>query len=142
VQVDGNASPWDKHYQDVYGDPNHRAYMTAGAAGVITIYPSAVKQTQQFMNSSFIHETGHTLSLSRWGNADTDPRWDAYEAAIQSDGFVTSNYAREHAHEDFSETLVLYQKVRGTPEEAEVRALMPGRFRLIDELLAAPARTS
>ena len=30
----------------------------------------------------------------------------------------------------------LYQQVKGTPQEAEIRALMPARFKIIEELLA------
>ncbi|HYH94353.1 hypothetical protein, partial [Hyalangium sp.] len=139
VNVDGNRNPEDAHWEQVYGEPGFRSYMTAGAAGIISIYPSDGKQTQEFINSSFIHETGHTLSHRHWGSDENDPRWNDYKAAIASDGFVASDYARNAPTEDFAETLVLYQKVRGTPQEAEVRALMPARFRIIDELMARPA---
>ncbi|MBN9687189.1 MULTISPECIES: hypothetical protein [unclassified Corallococcus] len=138
VDVDGKSNPQDAYWEQVYNQPGFRSYMTAGAEGIITIYPSEKKQTQAFMDSSLIHETGHTLSHVHWGSDNADPRWDGYRAAMASDGFVPSDYARSSPSEDFAETLVLYQKVRGTPQEAEVRALMPGRFRLIDDLLSRP----
>jgi hypothetical protein len=138
VNVNGQRSPNDAYWEQVYGEPGFRSYMTAGADGIVDIYPSAGKASQEEMNSSLIHETGHVLSNRNWGSSTDDPRWDAYKAAIASDGFVPSNYARNAPTEDFAETLVLYSMVRGTPQEAELRALMPNRFRLIDELLARP----
>ncbi|WNG57589.1 hypothetical protein F0U59_24630 [Archangium gephyra] len=138
VNVDGNRNPQDAYWEQVYGEPGFRSYMTAGQEGIISIYPSEGKQTQEFINSSLIHETGHTLSHHHWGSSSDDARWNDYKAAMASDGFVPSHYARNAPGEDFAETLVLYQKVRGTPQEAEVRALMPGRFRILDELLSRP----
>ncbi|MCY1041899.1 hypothetical protein OV208_11295 [Corallococcus sp. bb12-1] len=138
VDVDGKQNPQDAYWEQVYGEPGFRSYMTAGAEGIITLYPTAGKVQQEAMNSSLIHETGHTLSHQHWGSDSQGPRWNDYRAAIANDGFVPSNYARNSPSEDFAETLVLYEKVHGTPQEAEVRALMPGRFRLIDELRSRP----
>jgi hypothetical protein len=139
VNVNAQPNPFDAYWAEVYGQPDFRSYMTAGSAGTVDIYPSATKQSQEGMNASLIHETGHVLSGRHLGDDPSGPRWDRYKAAIASDGLVPSNYARSAPTEDFAETLVLYQKVRGTPHEAEVRALMPARFQFIDGLLAAPA---
>jgi hypothetical protein len=47
-----------------------------------------------------------------------------------------SKYAKNSPGEDFGEALQLYQQVKGTPQEAEIRKLMPERFKIIEELLA------
>jgi hypothetical protein len=138
VNVEAQPNPYDAHWAQVYGDPEFRSYMTAGSQGIVSIYPSATKQSQAFMNQAFIHETGHVLSGRHMGDSPSNPRWEPYKAAIASDGFVPSEYARNAPTEDFAEALMVYQKVRGTPLEAEVRALMPARFKFMDELLAAP----
>ena len=55
---------------------------------------------------------------------------------MASDKIVASKYAKSAPGEDFGETLQLYEQVRGTPQEAEIRALMPERFKIIDEIKA------
>ncbi len=135
VRVDPQRNPQDAHWATTYNDPNFRSYMTAGADGNVSIYPSATATpAQSVVDASFIHETGHVLSGQRWG-ADSDARWQPWQQAMASDGLRISNYAKNSQGEDFSETLTLYQMVRGTPQEAEMRALMPERFRILDEML-------
>jgi hypothetical protein len=36
--------------------------------------------------------------------------------------------------DDFADTLLLYARVKGTPEEARMRALFPERFRILDTM--------
>ena len=36
--------------------------------------------------------------------------------------------------DDFAETLLLYGRVMGTPEEAKMRALCPERFKVLDSM--------
>ncbi|RKH39101.1 hypothetical protein D7X12_24560 [Corallococcus sicarius] len=136
VLVEGKPNPADAHWAKEYNDPNFSSYMTAGADGVINIYPSKPKQSQDYLDGTMIHETGHTLSIKQWGADDSDKRWDGWKAAIKSDGIVPSKYAKAAPSEDFGEALQLYQQVKGTPKEAEVRAMMPERFKIIDALLA------
>ena len=135
VNVDPKANPDDAYWKKEYKDPNFSSYMTAGKAGVITIYPSNPKQSQDYLDGTMIHETGHTLSKQKWGE-NSDKRWDDWKNAAASDKVVPSKYAKASVSEDFAETLQVYQQVKGTPQEAEMRALMPGRFRIIDELLS------
>ena len=41
----------------------------------------------------------------------------------------------DEAHaDDYAESLLLYARVKGTPEEAKMRALMPERFRVLDTM--------
>ena len=136
VSVEGKANPQDAYWAQAYNDPTFSSYMTAGADGVINIYPAKPKPTQDYLEGTMVHETGHTLSIQKWGE-DTDAKaWDDWRAAIQSDGIVPSQYAKASMDEDFGEALQLYRQVKGTTKEAEVRALMPERFKIIDELLS------
>jgi len=136
VSVDPKRNPEDAHWAKEYHDPHFSSYMTCGADGAVTIYPTDVAQKQEDLDGALIHETGHALSMSRWGNSATDKRWDAWKKAIISDGISASKYAKNSPDEDFAETLKMYFIVKGTPQEAEMRRLMPERFRLIDALLA------
>jgi hypothetical protein len=134
VSVDPAQNPDDAYWAKQYNDPNFRSYMTAGADGNVTIYPTQGAQGQDALDGSLIHETGHTLSMRAWGG-ENDKRWNAWRAAGQSDGIRPSSYAASSPGEDFSETLTLYQRVRGTPQEAEFRAMMPERFRILDQMV-------
>jgi len=116
--------------------------MTAGANGVVDIYPTVWQQPQHAVDASLIHETGHILSGRTFGPWQTpDPRWQPWDAATQRDGLSPSTYARASRTEDFSETLTLYQLSRGTPYEAEYRAMFPERFAALEAVLAAPVPT-
>jgi hypothetical protein len=131
-------NPADAHWATHYGIPNFRSFATAGADGVVDLYPmTSGSRPALYLAGSLTHESGHTLSIAAWGNSGTDPRWARWDAAMASDGIRASGYAASSRDEDFAEAFVIYQRVRGTPEEAEMRGIMPERFRLIDELLAA-----
>lgn len=138
VQVNPQRNPDDAYWEKEYGIPGFRSYMTAGADGNISIYPGGF--SQEVLDTTLIHETGHIISGQELsGNSVTDltggTTWSDWEEAMKKDGFSASQYARSSPGEDFSETLALYMKVKGTPEEVEVRALMPARFKIIDDLL-------
>jgi len=148
VRVSDRANSQDPLWRVAYGwSESGRSFMTCGAAGLIDIYPSAPDnpQSQSSIDGSMIHETGHALSSQRWGALPQPPRdkelsphsgWLRWQNAIAADGTTPSGYARSDMPEDFSESLRLLSAVRGTPEEAEVRALFPARFAILDELLA------
>jgi hypothetical protein len=85
-----------------------------------------------------IHETGHVLAFRAWGVSGE--KWNEWKAAAQSDGWHASRYATNAPSEDFSETLVVYQQTKGTPQGDELRALMPARFKLIEKLLGEAGR--
>lgn len=135
VNVEGQSDPDDAFFARTYGQPDFRAYMSACADGNVNIYPTRFKMSQDYLDGSMIHETGHTLSMQKWGPEGTSSHWDAWKRAGKSDGVHPSNYAKATVLEDFAEALRLYHQVKGTSEEAEVRSLMPERFRIIDELL-------
>ena len=150
VRVDPKQNPDDAYWAKQYKMPNFRSYMTAGADGNISIYPG--RASQEVLDGSLIHETGHTLSKQLFGE-NTDNKtgdffkhlfgkttWSDWKSAMNSDGISPSVYAKQSAatgapDEDFSETLELYMKVKGTPQESEIRAIMPERFALLDKIL-------
>lgn len=131
VRIEPHQNPDDAYWAQQYNQPGFRSYMTAGADGDVSIYPTTGDTQQQVLDGSLIHETGHILSGQEFGNAE----WAAWETAMSEDGISPSVYARSSREEDFSETLELYMLVRGTPQEAEIRAIMPERFAILDELV-------
>lgn len=137
VEVNGQQNPDDAFFAAQYGEPGFRSYMTAGAAGIVSIYPTDAESSQHELTSSLVHETGHVLSSRAWGpDSVAGAGWANYRAAIAADGLTPSEYAKDAPTEDFSESLTLYQLVQGTPEEAEVRAMFSHRFAIIDQLLS------
>jgi WXG100 family type VII secretion target len=135
VNINPGQNPKDAFWAKKYKRPKFRSYMTAGAAGIIDLYPTAHKQSQDILDGSLIHETGHIWSRQNWGK-DGDARWNDWKAAMSSDNSRASKYAKSSPGEDFSETLQLYHQVKGTHQEAVVRKRMPERFKLIDEIVA------
>jgi hypothetical protein len=137
VNVDGKRNPQDAFWAQQYHQPGFRSYMTAGADGTVNIYPAVNRQTQHAATASMIHETGHVLSARMWGDWSSSSKWRPWDAASAADSTAASTYARSSRTEDFSETLELYQLVRGTPQEAQYRAAMPNRFQMLDQVLAS-----
>lgn len=130
VNVNPGSNPDDAYWAQQYGIPGFRSYMTAGASGIVDVYPQTGPQGQDGLDSSLIHETGHIISGQEFGTSE----WNDWEAAMASDQIDASQYARSSKEEDFAETVRLYLTVRGTPAEAEIRALMPERFAILDGL--------
>jgi hypothetical protein len=140
VEISPRRNPDDANRQpNADGTPAEPSYMTADRFGHVTVYPTARRMSQQELNGSLIHESGHTLSLRRWGDyPQTDSAWRDWRTALQRDGQRPSQYARRDAGEDFAEAAVVYQRTRGTPQHAELRRLMPERFRILDAVIDSP----
>lgn len=116
-------------------DPNGGAFMAAGAAGIVNIYPTkGYSHDRAEIAVDLIHETGHTASLAAWGEV-SDARWNPWRDAVKSDGMAVSKYGKDSTYEDFAESWALYVPVVGTRRENEVRALIPERCKLMDTLL-------
>lgn len=135
VHLEPGRNPDDPYWAKKYKRPGFFSYMTAGKAGVITIYPTPSLESQEYLEGTMIHETGHTLTGQKWGE-DTDKRWKPWKDAMKSDVVVASQYAKASPGEDFAETLQAYFQVKGTRQERELRILMPARMKIIDDLLA------
>jgi hypothetical protein len=137
IQKDGNADDAYWRSKPGYGK-DHSSWMTCGADGKVSVYPSGSTSSQHQIDSALQHEVGHAISGKAWGSDTNGKAWDEWKAAIKSDNTVASKYAKASPAEDFSETLVLYNQVHGKhPDEEELRALMPERFRLMDRVLAS-----
>ncbi len=137
VDIEPARNPADAYWAREYNRPGFTSDMTAGARGVVNIYPLADPRTQQSLDTTLTHETGHTLSQQLWGTDENDRRWQPWKDAIAHDGIRPSQYGRSSPGEDFSEALIVYNRVRGTPQEAETRALMPERFRILDGVMGS-----
>lgn len=139
VQVNPNPNPNDDFWAQRYGNPEFRSYMTAGADGIVGIYPCRYPQPQGNLDGSMIHEVGHVVSQRAFGSP-SDPRWQQWQRAMEADPVAASGYARSSQGEDFAEFLQLYETVRGTPDEPHMRRLFPNRYRVLDQVLAARRR--
>jgi hypothetical protein len=132
VRLQPTRNPADAHWAQVYDEAGFTSYMTAGESGVVDVWVKGAGRPQD-VAASLVHETGHILSQRRWGG-DADARWIPWKSAMSSDAVRASGYAKNSQGEDFSEALSLYAAVRGTPAEATYRALMPGRFAILDDV--------
>jgi hypothetical protein len=70
IMLNPVVNPKDAEWAVTYNTPNFHSYMTAGVAGVVTIYPD--KDTNALpavegQRSAIVHETGHTWSFKTWG---------------------------------------------------------------------------
>jgi hypothetical protein len=108
--------------------------MTAGSEGILRVYPATTPQSAATIAGTLLHETGHVLSMRQFGDDNAAPGWNRWRDAAASDGLRPSQYAKNNLDEDFAESMALYGLVKGTPEEASVRAMLPGRFSVLDEL--------
>jgi len=101
--------------------------------GTVGIFKHPDNSDNQKLAGTLTHEVGHGLGHDKLG-ADGSNGWKKWEKAIASDGVPPSQYGTKNADEDFAESYRLYQSVKGTPEEAAVRARHPARFKMIDEM--------
>ncbi|QHT70506.1 hypothetical protein GXP67_29570 [Rhodocytophaga rosea] len=132
VFIEPAQNPDDAYWAKEYKSKNFRSYMTAGAKGTVNIYPASSALSQDELDISMVHETGHTLALSKWGESHSGPKWAPWKKAMKKDGLAASSYAKKSPTEDFSETLALYEKVKGTYKEDQLRTLMPERMKILD----------
>lgn len=124
-------NPDDAYWSTTYKDPKFRSYMTAGAAGIISVYP--VKKGDalpdaNYMRGTMIHETGHSLARKNWG----PEKWKLWRAAIAADKGSISQYAMSSEGEDFAETYQAYWSVKGTPKFDTLKKAFPNRFALLE----------
>jgi hypothetical protein len=126
----------DPGYAKASGGTFTGSYMTCGADGVVDVYPSTTDHAQSVdeLSSALLHESGHAESIGQWGDAASDKRWGPWKAAMQSDPISGSKYAQASPDEDFAETWLQYQQVRGTLREYELSRLMPARFAILKAL--------
>ncbi|NPC78776.1 hypothetical protein HPC49_11045, partial [Pyxidicoccus fallax] len=130
VETTENRHPMDKKKAKETGRDDFRTFMAADANGRVTIHPVEDRRSQDQIDGTLVHELAHTVSKKAWRTAKD---WESWNQAMKQDLMVPSHYARDDFQEDFSEAVKLYDQVRGTPHEAELRAMMPNRFALLDQ---------
>ncbi len=136
VVLSPNANPSDAYWAQQYNTPGFTSAATGGNGGV-TFYPWANSPAQENVDSTMIHEGGHTYSQGLWKDPKAKSEW---ESAIKADDQAPSKYSESASTEDFSESLVTYSLAKGTPCEAVARAIYPNRFKVLDKLLAPKAK--
>jgi|GEM_PF-198477 len=136
VVVSPNPNPDDAYWAKEYNTPNFSSAATGGAPGV-TFYPQD-SWSQEFTDSTMIHEGGHAYSQDLWKD---DKKKKAWEQAIADDGQSPSAYSDNASTEDFSESLVMYSLSKGTDCEETAKKLYPNRYSVLDGLFGATPAT-
>lgn len=136
VVVNSRPNSRDAVWRQVFDDPNFTSNATA-ENGLINIYPQRGAVSQGRVDVLLTHEVGHFVSTLALGPRSDQNAWKRWTDAIASDTFRASQYASKNANEDFSESWVLYRQVKGTADEASVRAMMPARFAVLDSIAAS-----
>ncbi len=132
ITLNAARNPDDAFWAVEYGDPDFESFMTAGAAGDITIYPSQGDgMSQMYTDDTMVHETGHTWSKQQWGEDTTADSWKPWRDAMSSDGISVSTYATASVDEDVAETIQVYNTTKGTPQFTEYQAMVPARFAIL-----------
>lgn len=135
VDIEPAFNPEVPHWKKVYHDPGHVSYMTAGADGIVNLYPSTTAVSPDvWMLGSFIHETGHIIGNKTFGSNSQGPKWKPWRTAMASDKLHPSDYAKKSPSEDFSEMLLLARMVKGKRRESEIRTLFPARMTILDNM--------
>jgi len=134
IQLNPITNPKDADWAVEYHRPNFHSYMTAGVAGVVTIYPD--KETNALpgvdgQRSAIVHETGHTWSYKNWGEDKTKGKWLDWKKAMDDDRTSVSGYAMSAIAEDVAETIRVYVSNKGTPRFAEYQKIVPHRFEIL-----------
>jgi len=130
VQISPNRNPSDEYWAKEYKTPDFTSAATGGSNGV-TFYPTRTPWSQEFTDSTMIHEGGHTYSQDVWKDPDTKKAW---HDAIKSDPNSPSKYADNSPDEDFSESLVMYSLSKGTRCEDTAKTLYPKRYKTLDKM--------
>lgn len=107
------------------------SHMSMGAAGIVQVYPAAANADLKEIETTLLHETGHSISNRILGENKTDKPWDKWRDAMRADGMNLSTYGKSSVNEDFAESWALWLPVRGTAAEAEVLALIPNRVKIM-----------
>ncbi len=134
IMLNPIVNPEDAHWAVEYHKPDFHSYMTAGVAGVVTIYPD--KATNPLPNddgrrSAMVHETAHTWSYKTWGEDTAKGKWLDWKTAMTADKVAVSGYATSAIAEDVAETVRVYASTKGTTRFAEYDKIVPKRFAIL-----------
>lgn len=133
VLLNAAVNPDDAHWAVQYNTPNFHSYMTAGAAGIVTIYPNNTPAPgANVIRGSMIHETGHAWSYQQWGQDQSKGKWNDWRTAMNADRISVSGYAMNDIAEDVAETVRVYGATKGTPKYDEYKAMIPKRLGILE----------
>ena len=135
ILLNVNTNPDDPYWAVQYKDDAFHSYMTAGAEGIVTIYPDKTEKpvmTEDYEAGSMVHETGHTWSYQKWGQDTTKGGWVEWQKAMDADKLSVSDYATKAIAEDVAETIQIYGTLKGTPRFDAYRKMVPNRFKILD----------
>ncbi len=134
ILLNTQVNPDDAHWAVEYHTPGFHSYMTAGAAGIVTIYPNTGAQPDaNVMRGSMIHETGHTWSYTNWGEDTAKGKWLDWKTAMSKDRISVSKYAMNDIAEDVAETVRVYGSTKGKPTYDEYKAMIPNRLQILEK---------
>ena len=134
VMLNAVTNPDDPHWSVEYKTPDFHSYMTAGVAGIVTIYPDKIANAlpdDNYRHGTMVHETGHTWSYKTWGTDTAKGKWVDWKAAMDKDKTAVSGYARNSISEDVAETIQVYVTTKGAPRHEEYKAMVPARFAIL-----------
>jgi hypothetical protein len=135
ILLNAVTNPEDPHWAAEYHQADFHSYMTAGVAGIVTIYPDPVAKdlpSANYMRGTMAHETGHTWSYKTWGTDKTKGKWLDWKKAMDDDKASVSKYATNAIAEDVGETIQVYVTTKGSAANAEYRKIVPHRFAMLD----------
>lgn len=134
ILLNVQVNPDDAYWAVQYNQADFHSYMTAGAAGVVTIYPDKnALPNDNYMRGTMIHETGHTWSYKTWGTDTTKGKWVDWKSAMDKDKVSVSGYAMASISEDVAETIQIYVSTQGTAKNDEYKQMVPNRFAILDK---------
>jgi|GEM_PF-2981717 len=136
ILLNAVVNPDDPYWAGEYKQPDFHSYMTAGAAGIVTIYPDKATKSlpgENYMRGTMIHETGHTWSYKTWGSDETKGKWLEWKQSMDADKVSVSGYATASIAEDVAETIQIYVSTQGSPRFEEYRQIVPHRFAMLDK---------
>jgi hypothetical protein len=135
ILLNANTNPDDPHWAVEYKTPDFHSYMTAGVAGVVTIYPDKKAKalpTQDYMRGTMVHESGHTWSYKNWGTDTAKGKWLEWKKAMTKDKVSVSDYATKSISEDVAETIQIYVTTQGSKRWEEYKGMVPARFAILE----------
>ena len=134
ILLNAQENPDDAYWATQYNQPNFHSYMTAGASGVVTIYPDKnALPNDNYMRGTIQHETGHTWSKKKWGEDTTKGKWVEWKAAMDKDKVSVSGYAMASMDEDVAETIQTFVSTQNTPKFAEYKSIVPNRYAILEK---------
>jgi hypothetical protein len=134
IMLNPVVNPDDAYWAAHYHQPHFHSYMTAGADGIVTIYPDKSSHKlpdKDSQRSAIVHETGHTWSFKHWGQDETKGKWVDWKHAMQADKTSVSGYATSAIAEDVAETIRVYVSTKNTPRHLEYEKIVPHRFKIL-----------